>query len=226
MNDLKKHRAPPTDRHFRARGRVIERTALALTPSKTCSELVMRDVDVLRLLRDDGDGEAGARSPPKTPENSTSERMADNAPAWEDAHAAKAKGDAHFKVRAEPSLDRCLARVHRCATRFEPRTPRGRPASTAPPVSRDGPSPQSCRPRDARFFQCPCSRTKTPSAPRATRRRVVSPTPTPRTAERSCSCDGRTARRDTKSRRTSATMSRRRRLTCRFWKPRRFPIAR
>ena len=58
----------------------------------------MRDVDVVRLLRDDGDGEAGARSPPKTP-NVTSEKMDDDARAREDAREAKAKGDAHAKVR-------------------------------------------------------------------------------------------------------------------------------
>ena len=104
----------------------------------------MRDVDVVRLLRDDGDtvnGEAGAPPLPKTPENVTSERMADDAPAWEDARAAKANGDAHFKVRVEPLLDRCRARVHLGATRPEPRAPRDRPASTVPPVSRDGPPP-------------------------------------------------------------------------------------
>ena len=104
----------------------------------------MRDVDVVRLLRDDGDGEAGARSPPKTP-NVTSEKMDSAARAREDARVAKAKGDAHVKVRDEPCLDRCRARVRIRATRPGQRPTRDRPASTAPPVSRDGPSPASTR---------------------------------------------------------------------------------
>ena len=127
-----------------SRGRVIERTPFAAPSCTPFPELAMRDVDVVRLLRDDGDtvnGEAGAPPLPKTPENVTSERMADDAPAWEDARAAKANGDAHFKVRVEPLLDRCRARVHLGATRPEPRAPRDRPASTVPPVSRDGPPP-------------------------------------------------------------------------------------
>ena len=113
-------------------------------PSASFYQLAMRDVDVARLLRDDGDGEAGARSPPKTPENVTSERMDEDAPAWEDARAAKAKGDAHVKVRAEPRLERYRARARLRATRTGPRPPRDRPASTAPLVSRDGPSPTFC----------------------------------------------------------------------------------
>ena len=152
----------------------------------------MRDVDVARLLRDDGDGEAGARSPPKTPENVTSERMDEDAPAWEDARAAKAKGDAHVKVRAEPRLERYRARVRLRATRTGPRPPRDRPASTAPPSLATVRLPP--------FVFCFLTRNikgapttdaalrldvSTPSRP-LTRRRVASRTRTPRTPERSC----------------------------------------
>ena len=138
----------------------------------------MRDADVARLLRDDGDGEAGARSPPKTPENVTSERMDEDAPAWEDARAAKAKGDAHVKVRAEPRLERYRARARLRATRTGPRPPR-----TAPPRP---PRPSLATVRLPPFVFCFLTRNKrsaddrralrldvsTPSRP-PTRRRVA-----------------------------------------------------
>ena len=184
------------------RARTSHRARRVRAPLPPHIELAMRDVDVVRLLRDDGDGEAGARSPPKTP-NVTSEKMDSAARAREDARVAKAKGDAHVQVRDEPCLDRCRARVRIRATRPGQRPTRDRPASTAPPVSRDGPSPAN-KARD--FFSDSHATFCSPP-----RRPVASRTPTPRTAERSC-FSTRPLRETTPTRRS--------------WKRACFPIAR